>query len=274
MKGKYIFRLFVLILFSSATGCAVFDGLVDRITGVKHPRAERNSEIRRRRPKAKTYSATENYMSGPERKYKRMTRKKMSDEAMLGSNSGSLWQQQGQSGYLFSENPLKMIGDNVGIRIEGDSKEQLNEKVRAIKNLMVKLKERREKATKRMAMKRRMRRRDVAAMEGAPLPPLKKDPKKKIAKKQVDQKSKSGKKDENYLDFEKVATRVVEKLPDGNYRVKGSRPILISNREYRVIVDGVAKPEDFEGGEISSDKLLDAQFDIVSTRRKGKAKWQ
>ena len=64
-----------------------------------------------------------------------------------------------------------------------------------------------------------------------------------------------------------VPTRIVEQLKDGSYRVKGMQPFMIGKREYKVIVTGVVRPEDFDDAGIDSSKLLDSQFDIVSSRK-------
>ncbi|HMN67607.1 MAG TPA: flagellar basal body L-ring protein FlgH, partial [Bdellovibrionales bacterium] len=65
-----------------------------------------------------------------------------------------------------------------------------------------------------------------------------------------------------------VPTRIVERTLEGNYRVKGSQPIMIGNREYKVIVTGIVRAEDFNEEGIGAGKLLDPKFDIVSARRK------
>ncbi|NJL26084.1 MAG: flagellar basal body L-ring protein FlgH [Calothrix sp. SM1_5_4] len=65
-----------------------------------------------------------------------------------------------------------------------------------------------------------------------------------------------------------VPTRIVERTLEGNYRVKGSQPFMIGNREYKVIVTGVVRAEDFNDEGIPASKLLDPKFDIVSARRK------
>jgi flagellar L-ring protein precursor FlgH len=66
---------------------------------------------------------------------------------------------------------------------------------------------------------------------------------------------------------EAIPTRVVERLVDGNYRVKGVQPFMIGKREYKVIVTGFVRPEDFSDEGVSSNKILDPQWDVVSLRR-------
>jgi flagellar L-ring protein precursor FlgH len=43
---------------------------------------------------------------------------------------------------------------------------------------------------------------------------------------------------------------------------------LIGPREYKIIVTGIVRAEDFNEEGISATKLLDSKFDIVSARRK------
>ena len=43
---------------------------------------------------------------------------------------------------------------------------------------------------------------------------------------------------------------------------------MIGNKEYKVIVTGVVRAEDFNDDGLSSNKILDAQYDVVSLRRK------
>ena len=57
------------------------------------------------------------------------------------------------------------------------------------------------------------------------------------------------------------------RLVDGNYRVKGSQPFMIGTREFKVIVTGIVRAEDFNEEGTSASKLLDPSFDIVSSRK-------
>ena len=46
---------------------------------------------------------------------------------------------------------------------------------------------------------------------------------------------------------------------------------MIGKREYKVIVTGMIRPEDFnDQAAVSSGKLMDPQFDVVSIRRSEK----
>jgi flagellar L-ring protein precursor FlgH len=44
--------------------------------------------------------------------------------------------------------------------------------------------------------------------------------------------------------------------------------MMIGNRDYRVIVTGIVRAEDFSEDGVSATKLLDPKFDVVSARQK------
>jgi flagellar L-ring protein FlgH len=68
------------------------------------------------------------------------------------------------------------------------------------------------------------------------------------------------------FDVAQVPARIVETLKDGSYRVKGAQQFMIGKREYKVIVTGIIRPEDFNEEGTSATKILDGQFDIVSNK--------
>jgi flagellar L-ring protein precursor FlgH len=65
-----------------------------------------------------------------------------------------------------------------------------------------------------------------------------------------------------------IQTRIIERLADGNYKIKGQQPFMIGKRDYKVLVVGIVRPEDYNDEGISSGKLIDPQFDVVSIRKK------
>lgn len=65
-----------------------------------------------------------------------------------------------------------------------------------------------------------------------------------------------------------VQTRIIERLPDGNYKVKGSSPLMIGRKEYKVIVTGIIRPEEFNEEGVLSSRLIEPQYDVVHVRRK------
>lgn len=204
------------------------------------------------------YSQSTNLPPAVKRKYRRTTRQTLENEALLSEKSGSLWVMEGQGAYLFAQNITRMVGDPLAVELEGDPKDQLMAKVEVIHDLLQKLEDR---------VKARMRapaavppqeggKPDAAGGEGG-------------KPKEAQAKAEPAKSTDSPPEFnvKNVPTRIVERTVDGNYRVKGDQPFLIKGREYKVIVTGVVRAEDFSDEGIPASKLLDPKFDIVSAKR-------
>lgn len=254
-KFSNILSLTLMVVAVATSGCASFN------RGVK-------SLVSDDKPKLTKYSDQENVRYQSDRKYRRMTKNKFEDEAEVNAQAGSLWVMEGQGAYLFAQNQTRMMGDLLNVKMEGNPRSQLSSKVKVISKLL----ERLENPGRNLASTQGKQGAADAAKD-APKPegaeagaadaakgaaagdkaaaekPL--DPKDPISAIQV------------------VPTRIVEQLKDGSYRVKGTQPFMIGKREYKVIVTGVVRPEDFDDSGIDSSKLLDSQFDIVSSRKTG-----
>lgn len=194
------------------------------------------------------------------RQYRRTTKESLAEESGLTSNSGSLWVMEGQGAYLFSQNIVRMVGDPIGVMIEGEPREQLQGKVDVIKMLLAKFEER-----------QKLRQRNPAndGSEKSKDDKGDKDKDKKLAADKASDRIPDSKAMEPAdLNIKTVPTRIVERTIDGNYRVKGTQPFMIGSREYKVNVTGIVRAEDFNEEGISASKLLDPKFDIVSARRK------
>jgi len=250
------FAVFVVLSFS-LMGCASFGKRLKAFLGGK-PTATAQKANMAPQSQRPTFSQTENYQSGPRRQYKRVTKETLADEARLKADAGSLWVMEGQGAYLFSENIVRMIGDPVSVKIEGESREQLESKSTVIKDLLAKLEA-------RAAARRQAKLRGPAAATEDPAGAQKKD------QSQTTAQSNANNKNSNASDNFKVKTvtgRVIERTVDGNYRIKGSQPFMIGSREYKVIVTGIVRAEDFNEAGVSSNKLLDPNFDIVGVRKR------
>lgn len=202
---------------------------------------------------APRYSENQNMGVPTDRQYKRMTKNRMEEESDLGPEAGSAWVMEGQGAYLFSQNKMRKEGDLLNVKLDGPAMKQVETKVSVIKKLLKQLEEQEAQDLKNsLAQQNENGDRTPASTETAkagPLPADEKDDK------------------QDLTDVQNVPTRIVEKLADGNYRVKGQQPFMIGKREYKVIVTGLIRPEDFNDQGISSDKLLDPQYDVVSIRR-------
>jgi flagellar L-ring protein FlgH len=180
------------------------------------------------------------------RQYKRMTRSRMEDEAELGAQAGSMWVMEGQGAYLFAQNKSRREGDMLNVKLDGPSLKQVETKVNVIKKLLKQLEE------------QELANQGLAATEG--------DANRAPAATKTEDKKDDAK--EELANIQQISTKIVEKLPDGNYRVRGAQPFMIGKREYKVIAAGLVRPEDFNDEGVSSTKLIDPQFDVVSIRRK------
>ena len=213
-------------------------------------------------PPVTSYNNTPNVMVGQERKYKRVTKDNFADDQKLEDNAGSLWRREGQGSYLFSQNNLRIIGDIVSVQVEGKAAENLTAKLTIIKTALAKLEA-------PIVIRR-------PASQGVPKPDGKPDAKTDTnakadgtqagaatdGKEQDDQKIK-----DQIGKFDEVPCRIVEKNPDGSYRIKGQSPIYVGRREYRLIVTGVVRPEDLSSDQINSGKMLESKFDLVATNK-------
>jgi len=194
---------------------------------------------------------------GTRRQYKRTTKESLANESALDQKSGSLWVMEGQGAYLFAQNVMRLIGDPIGVTIDGEPKEQLQSKADVLHDLINKISER-----------QAARQRTLAGENGDEKP---KDKDAKEDGKDKDKKTAEAKPADQKSDFNVkiVPTRIVERTIEGNYRVKGSQPFLIGQREFKVIVTGVVRAEDFSDEGIPASKLLDPKFDIVTVKHAG-----
>lgn len=238
-----LIKLSLFLIIISQVGCMSFG---------KKLKAFINGEDAVAKPKQTytTYSDNPNLMNAPKREYKRTTRSSLENDANLNSNSGSLWVMEGQGAYLFSQNIVRMIGDSLMIQLDGEARTQVTTKVDVIKTLLQRYEQRLNPKPVNNNLARNAQQSAEAPVQNRA--PAAATP---TAAKQDD------------FEVKTVPTRIVERTVDGNYRVKGSQPFMIGKREYKVIVTGIIKTEDFNDEGVSSTKLLDPKYDIVSNRK-------
>ncbi len=204
------------------------------------------------------FSENENVNVNTNRYYRRMNRQRLEEEAELNAQAGSLWVMEGQGAYLFAQNQTRMVGDLLNVRIEGAAKSQLQTKARVIARLL----ERLENSRRGLASDDGSSQEKAVAQGGEQRP---------NAENQqgaaVPGQAQTAKKDDPPFPVEVVPTRIVEQLKDGSYRVRGLQSFMIGRREYKVVVTGVVRQQDFDDSGIDSSKLLDPQFDIVSAKK-------
>lgn len=196
------------------------------------------------------FSENQNVLNPVNRQYHRTTRAKIEEESDLGAHAGSMWSNEGQGAYLFAQNKTRREGDLLNVKLEGSAQKQVDTKVSVIKKLIKQLEEEDLKGTAPPAGEGGADQKTAVRAPAAA----------------TDATAKKDEKDEA-VDVSLVPTKIVERMPDGNYRIKGAQPFMIGKREYKVIVTGMIRSEDFNEDGVSSGKLLDPQFDVVSIRR-------
>jgi flagellar L-ring protein precursor FlgH len=251
---EFVLIGFLLIFSLSQTGCASFNRKLKGFLGGNS--AEETKKV----STLTKFSESGDVAPRVNRQYKRTTKESLSNESALDAKAGSLWVMEGQGAYLFSQNVVRLIGDPLAVTLDGDPRDQLQSKVTVIKKLLAKIEER---------QKARLRNPAGADGETEESADAKEEKGKKKDKKSEPAQQQAAQKEEP-ADFsvKNVPTRIIERTLEGNYRVKGSQPVMIGSREYKIIVTGIVRAEDFNDDGISAGKLLDPKFDIVSARRK------
>lgn len=249
------FILILLTITSLLSGCATMNDLMASLEGRPAEPSLKNIKS------APRYSDTQNLGIPTDRQYKRMTRNRMEEESDLGASAGSMWMMDGQGAYLFAQNKMRKEGDLLNVKLEAAAMKQVETKVGVIKKLLKQLDDQQAALNNSLAGVGRDTARNPASAEGGATPV---EPQAAVA---ATAPAAETPEKEEAPNVENIPTRLVEKLADGNYRVKGQQPFMIGKREYKVIVTGLIRPEDFNDQGISSDRLLDPQYDVVSIRK-------
>jgi flagellar L-ring protein precursor FlgH len=245
-----ILGAFIFIAMFFATGCSTFKSMKSWMgfgPELLVEEAKPQREFTR-------FSENPQLANPSDRQYRKMNRSRMEEESELHAQAGSMWVMEGQGAYLFAQNKSRREGDLLNVKVEGSGQRQVETKVAVIKKLLKQLEEEELKKNQPPVESSP----NLAGTSPEAATPA--APAREPASAQVE-------KDEP-LALDLIPTRIVERTPDGNYRIKGQQPFMIGQREYKVIVTGLVRPEDFnDQGPMSSNNLLDPQFDVVSIRR-------
>lgn len=215
------------------------------------------SEEKIQPPAEKSYSDN-SQQPAVQRTYQRMTAEKMKQEAGLGEKAGSLWTMEGQGAYLFAQNNSRLIGDYLSVQIDGGPKKQLEAKTKVIKDLL-------DQFEKQRLAELQVGEGDAAsANPSSPPAPAPTQAQNNQSQRTPSSEGNAQGAEPSLFSVPMVATRVTDKTKDGNYRIQGEQPYMIGSREYKLVVQGTVRPEDFNEAGVSSEKLLDPHFDIVS----------
>lgn len=245
MKKKVLILSILYLSLSFLVGCASFGKAMKGLVGgeTTPPPAAKANQTKKSQVVGKVDGR---------RKYKRTDHKTLQEKSQLNADSGSLWIERGQGSYLFAQNTNRLIGDLVNVQIEGQAKKQIETKVKVINDLIDRIKKQQEERKLAAAQKGAANGSEVkkgAAPAPAPAVPAK-------AEKQ------------DKFEVKTVPSRITEILKDGSYVVQGDQPFMIGKREYKLVVQGIVRQEDFDDQGISAETLLDPKFDIVTNRSK------
>jgi flagellar L-ring protein precursor FlgH len=234
------------------------------------------------------YSQINNMAPPSDRQYKRMTRKKMEEESELNSSAGSLWKMEGQTSYLFAQNKHRRPGDPTTIKMEGPALKIVESKAQVIQELLAQLAEQKlhaddenkkaEEQKLRLAqiqeekklraeriargelvvdpMDEQMQEMEAKAAEEAARAPASTAAAKAVPEEKIDLK-----------DVESIPSKIVEKMDDDTYRIRGQQFLTIKKKPYKVIATALVRAEDFNDAAVSSTKLIDAQYDVIHVKR-------
>ncbi|MBY0554606.1 flagellar basal body L-ring protein FlgH [bacterium] len=237
------------------------------------------------------YSDISNMAPPSDRQYKRMTRKKMEEESELYSSAGSLWKMEGQTSYLFAENKHRREGDPTSIKMEGAALKMIENKVAVISDLLKQLDAQRLQAEEdakhaeaekmRLAQEeeeKKLRAERIAKGELVVDPMEEEQFQEKAkadakaateARKPAAVSSNKNDKEERFdlKEVELIPSKIVEKMSDDTYRIRGQQYLTIKKKPYKVIATALIRAEDFNDNGVSSNKLLDAQYDVIHVKR-------
>lgn len=266
------FWLMIILMSTLLTGCASFMDFFRRHDDLTPVVAEAKKPI-------------------PENQ--RKTRLSLEEESMLYEQSGSLWVSRGQSSFLFANNNQRLLGDLLEIKLEGYPKEQIQTKVTVIAKLLseilneqkqdIKLKQ--DEIKKQMTPEyqeqkeaEKVESRGLASLIGldgdepeTPVGPtpeqLMKDQERALKKIDDEEQDIKGLSKNKEFPIRTVSTRIMEIQKDGNYRVRGEQPFMIGKREYKLLVAGVVRSEEYNEKGMSAESLIDPVFDIISDKK-------
>ena len=199
-----------------------------------------------------TYSQQQQLPQAEWRQYQRMTKERLEKENELYAQSGSLWVMEGQTGYLFAQNKIRKEGDILPVTLEGPLLEQVQQKIKTIKKLMDEIEKENEKYLNATINSRS----------------LAQESNKESSEQAKTDNPASEKTLDDKIELEPIMARIIERLADGAYRVRGQRLIMVRDKEFKVLVTGMIRPEDFSDQGISSNRLLDSDVDVLSVRKK------
>lgn len=275
-------KIILIVSMIFASGCAT----ISDFFGFEAPPPKEEVVVKEEAPKEQftKYSDISNYAPTTDRQYKRMTKERMEEESELHAGAGSLWVMEGQTSYLFAQNRHRREGDMTNVKVEGASLKMLQTKVATIQDLLKELEIQKKEAEEKKRLQEAAQQK-LADIESEKKSILAKneadneDAAQKLAEKRIAERKPASEapkiavkdqvKDEkiDLKELDKFPMKITEALQGGQYKVMGQQTINIRNKPYKIIATGVVRSDDFNDQSISSEKLYDAQFDVLHVKK-------
>jgi flagellar L-ring protein precursor FlgH len=270
---------YFLILPFFFSGCATMYSFF----GMEPPKKEVVVKVEPVKEPLTKYSDVNNYAPVADRNYKRMTREKFEEDAELQAGAGSLWVMDGQTSYLFAQNKKRREGDATTLLVQGMALKDVEMKAFAVKDLLIELENQKKEAElkkkkeednqKRLAEINREKKLildkgEADNEEAAQVLAEQRIDSRKPASLPVAEAPKDPALDKIDLkEIEQVPMKIVERLPDNQYRVSGQQFMTIRKRTYKLVVAGIVRGDDFSDQSITSDKMFDQHFELLHLKK-------
>lgn len=259
--------------------------------GLKQPASARrswlddNSNQNEENPESladQSYSNTPSLPPSTRRLYKNGTRATRGDFIDETPNEGSLWASDGQTNYYFTKNKIRGVGDIVSVVVEADLyRDAVLEVTRSLnsneREAELKLAQERIRA-KTLGLpdpdapvKQDQLGSSSAAASRAPAGAPAADTSAASADKSAEERVRSATMADidvsRSLQFkagEQIMTEIVERYPNGNYKIRGSKRIAYRNGSRMLAMVGVVKGTDIgEDDGVTSGKLYEYRLEVV-----------
>lgn len=210
------------------------------------------------------YSTTPNYMVGQKRPYKngqRATKADFIDDAKI---DGSLWNSDGQTNYYLTKNKIRGVGDIISITVDEGMIADVATEIK--RNLTPDERETEiEIAQEEIKQKTLgLASTDKSATNRAPASEEKKDDKKDIEIPQATFADVDLKKNIEMKVGDSVMAEVIERYPNGNYKVRGVKRVRYKNGYRLMNVMAIAKNSDIsEDDQIAAGKLYEYRLEAI-----------
>ena len=214
-----------------------------------------------------SYSNTPNYMAGQRRNYKngqRATRADFIDDVKV---DGSLWNSDGQTNYYLTKNKIRGVGDIVSIVVDDGMVADIATEIK--RSLTPEEREMEIEVAQAELKQKAMGQGSKDATAGRAPAAEEKDKEKQTDKKDVEVPEATFadvdlKKNIELKTGENIMAEVLERYPNGNYKIRGVKRVRYKNGYRMMNVLAIAKNSDItEDDQIQAGKLYEYRLEAI-----------